>query len=74
MRSREREKEGRTAGKREGVREKEGDERRRVILPLPVISDICISLWLTVLRRGGGGSDLHANGPTLSAAKMTAFS
>jgi len=52
----------------------QGGERRRVILPRPVISDICISLSLTVPRYRSGGSDLHANGPTLSVAKMTAFS
>lgn len=42
----------------------QGGERRRVILPRPVISDICISLSLTVPRYSIGGSDLHANGPT----------
>lgn len=62
-------------GNKDGSPEEDArGEKRRVIPPLPVISDICISLSLTVLRRSDGGSDLHANGPTLSAAKMTAFS
>lgn len=67
-----------TGGERKRGKRGRERERCRVILPLPVISDICISLSLTVLRRNGdddgGGSDLHANGPTLCAAKMTAFS